>query len=814
MSLLRTGSPRGRQLVAPVGNTVATRGSPRERPKAVVNPKPNLRPILNSSPFEEVSLQREAATQRDADVVADAVEAVDVDADVELDAELELPTPTRPPVTKPPSLSDYSYLLQASARPQVSHGPQTCRELRPVGACLSQYLPQWKEITDDPWVLDVISNGYGPTFTDERPPLTREWWKFETIGRGTSPEKAALLQAYTQELLDKKAIEPVLNPQSLGHYSLMFLVTKKGTDKLRPIINLKPLNSYLDIPTFEMETTESVSNAVQPGDWGTSLDLTDAYFHVPMASWFKKYLRIVVNGKIYQYRALPFGLSTSPRVFTKMLQPVAVYLHSLGIHLHRFLDDFLIRSQSKEQCLMWTHFTLALLLFLGLGVSLEKSDLIPSQTFKYIGILFLTALGLMVPPEDRLLKVQSLGEHLLTGHHPASQWLSLLGLLGSAEKQVPFGRLHIRPIHFCVRRQFRIGVHPLHKLVEADQEARQAILWWLDRENTLKGQPLGQFVPDMTLNTDASEEGWGAHAPGVQASGVWPPDQNLSVNALELLAVIRALQSNPEFWKGKKVLIATDNTSTVAYINHQGATKSMTLMDLSYDLFHLVDQLGMTIKANHIPGRLNCQADLLSRQHQAVNTEWSLNPEIASLIWPIWGMPHLDLMATSLNHQLPIYVSPFPDPQAHAVDAMSLSWERLDGYVFPPWPLIHRVLLKMQLHHCMLTAIVPRWPNSPWFPLLLESLIDYPRRLPYSHDLLYQPLNELRHGAIHSLDLHVCRLSSTKSLIKAFQRKCLRESPREAELTPHWQSMIPSGRSSVFGVVNGISIHSMPLFQR
>ncbi len=526
------------------GKIVAARANPNPR-RVRVGAEGSL-----SSPFERTSLPPGA-------LAVVPLEDVDVDADAVAHVVGGVEPPTPPPIrrirpssnrlqapaTQPQSLFDCSAL--ATVQPQTPSGLQTCRDLRPVGACLTQFLHAWEEITQDHWVLNVISNGYAPSFPEDRPPLTRLWRKFESITGRTPPKQAVLLQEHIQELLAKKAIEPVKDQQSLGFYSHMFLVPKKN-GKLRPIINLKQLNSFLDVPTFQMETARSVASAVQPGDWATSLDLTDAYFHVPIAPWFRKYLRIVVNGQIYQYRALPFGLSTSPRVFTKMLEPVAVFLHSRGIHIHRYLDDLLIRSQSRDQCLEWTLFTLALLFRLGLGVNLEKSDLTPAQVFKYIGILFLTALGLMTPPEDRLLNIQTLGELLLSKECPASQWLSFIGLLGSAEKQVPFGRLNIRPIHFCLRHQFLIGVHPLEKLVKVNQEARQAILWWLDRSNTQKGQPLGQFQPDLTLNTDASMTGWGAHAPGFQASGDWSPEQlHLSINALELMAVTR---TTPRLW--------------------------------------------------------------------------------------------------------------------------------------------------------------------------------------------------------------------------------------------------------------------------
>ena len=696
--------------------------------------------------------------------------------------------------------------------PWVSTGPDhfvTCRDLRPVGGCLTHNINVWRMVTHDPWILNVVANGYSPVFEGPRPPLTREWESHESITRSTPPDRALLLREHVQELLAKDAIEPVWDQKSLGFYSHMFLVPKKN-GKLRPIINLRELNRHLVIPSFKMETSVSIAAAVQPGDWATSLDLTDAYFHVPIAFWFRKYLRIVVEGSVYQYKALPFGLSTSPLVFTKMLEPVAVFLHSRGIIFHRYLDDFLIRCQSQSLCLEWTHVTLHLLYWLGWGVSLEKSDFVPSQTFQYIGILFLTLLGIMRPPDDRIDKILEMAQRILSGPQTARTWLSFLGLLGSAEKQVPYGRLHIRPIHFCLHSQYRALSHSLDHPVVVDQEAVQAINWWTNLDNLKAGQPLGRFHPDITLYTDASKTtGWGAHAPGFQASGQWSLEEaSLSINALELLAVHRALSMEDSLWKGKKVLVATDNSTAVAYINHQGGTRSMTLMNITYRLYDRVKELGVTLRARHIPGRLNRFADLLSRSDQVVNTEWTLCPRVAKMIWSVWGTPHLDLMATPLNSQLPVFVCPYPEDRAHHVDAMSFAWDGLDAYVFPPWPMIEQVLIKMQSHSCLLTMVVPRWPNRPWFPLLLQALVDFPRRLPLRDDLLRMPHNNLVHQQIRSLDLHVCRLSSSKPLHRAFLETCRRESLQGVAQTPPTGSTIRSGNVSLFGALNGISIPS------
>ena len=56
----------------------------------------------------------------------------------------------------------------------------------------------------------------------------------------------------------------------------------------------------------------------------------------------------VAHGCTYQFKALCFGLSTTPQVFTQVMAPVLTILHSLGIRMRRYLDDWLVQSFSRE----------------------------------------------------------------------------------------------------------------------------------------------------------------------------------------------------------------------------------------------------------------------------------------------------------------------------------------------------------------------------------------------------------------------------------------------------------------------------------
>ena len=138
----------------------------------------------------------------------------------------------------------------------------------------------------------------------------------------------------------------------------------------------------------------------------------------------------------------------------------------------------------------------------------------------------------------------------------------------------------------------------------------------------------------------------------------------------------------------KIVLVATDNTTVVAYINKEGGMRSGPLCALLWRILTWCSQRQVTLKARHIPGRLNVIADKLSRLGQTIQTEWSLLPEIFQQICNQWHRPQVDLFATRFNHKLPQFVSPVPDSLAIAVDALTLPWGDLDAYAFPPTAIL------------------------------------------------------------------------------------------------------------------------------
>ena len=553
------------------------------------------------------------------------------------------------------------------------------------------------------------------------------------------------------------AVEPA--PQSPGFYSRLFLV-KKASGSWRPIIDLSTLNHYVTSSRFHMETPRSVLNSIRPGDWMISLDLQDAYLQVPVHHDSCRFLRFVVDGKLFQFRVLCFGLTTAPQVFTRIMAPVSAILHRHGVRMLRYLDDWLILASSEIACLQSRDRLLAVCTELGIQVNLTKSSLVPSQSIVYLGmeILSLPFIARPTPTRaDNLIRL--IEEFLSTPSPPAFLWRRLLGHLSSLILLVPGGMIRMRLLQLCLKDQwdflddqFQVSWSPL---------CREDLLWWSRKVQLREGVSFSLPAPDISFFSDASDVGWGALVGEHHASGLWLPHQKaLSINMRELLAVQLGLQAFEHLIVGMSVALFCDNTTTVAYLRRSGGTFSSTLNSTAREVLLWAESRHIRLLPQFIMGSSNVTADALSRPNQVIGSEWTLHQEVVDQLVHRWPAM-IDLFATALTARLPVYFSPASDPRAAGTDALLQPWDDLQAYAFPPIAIIRRVLLKLRSSkNCELTLIAPFWPQRDWFPDLLELLSDVPITLSDRRDLLRQPHFHRFHQNLPMLRLTAWRLSS------------------------------------------------------
>ena len=354
------------------------------------------------------------------------------------------------------------------------------------GARLGNYWKVWENFKVHPRVVLVLKQGYCLPFK-QKPPLAR----YPTIKSSYSdPVKQKALLESVQQMVQKRAVVPVQNKNSLGFYSRLFLVPKPE-NKWRPVIDLSVVNTFLHVPTFKMETAEVIRASLQAGEWVASIDLTDAYFHDPIHQKFQKYLRdcsfgvhsSCERGQIHS----TFTGGSNPSVFGQLAGEIQ------GSRVLCSGRSKIVKSNRK----------------VGLDCQFEKSELKPTQDLEFLGYRFNLREGLVYPNQKKLDKLRILAVSIFQGHSTTPRKLmSLIGVMTSMKKTVPLGRIHMRPFQWFLKTNWQFP-QSLDKAVPISQLIKDHLAWWMDPQNLLKGSNLHQKEHNMLMFTDASEKGWG-----------------------------------------------------------------------------------------------------------------------------------------------------------------------------------------------------------------------------------------------------------------------------------------------------------------
>ena len=249
---------------------------------------------------------------------------------------------------------------------------------RPLGGRLRHFGQAWARVTGDPWVLRAVA-GVELELTGVPIPAERPG------RRPMSVDQVTVLTAEVTALLEKDVIFEV--PRGQESFLSPLFAVPKSDGKIRPVVDLRQLNTFCRVPPFQDGGDSSSSRHPRAGRLfgqgrpegrvSVSPDSPDA----PAS------LGLQVGGQsLSSSGALPFGLASAPFTFTKILHPVMVVLRQLGIRLIVYLDDILVLGRTAEETSQAVTTLLHLLYTLGFVVNLAKSVLTPSQVLEVSGV--------------------------------------------------------------------------------------------------------------------------------------------------------------------------------------------------------------------------------------------------------------------------------------------------------------------------------------------------------------------------------------------------------------------------------------------
>ena len=380
---------------------------------------------------------------------------------------------------------------------------------------------------------------------------------------------------------------------------------------------------------------------------------------------------------MYEFACLPFGLSSAPRVFTKLIKPLVAQLLKQGIRLIIYLENILIMAETESVAKHYAQTTCNLLETLGFVINYQKSLLVPSKQMEFLGFLINFQTMTLAPPLGKNPKSY---ERVSTSPRGASGYSARIGqgsrspyvyhssCLSSPPPPPPPSTFSSLTGKQNQSSRFASNIRALDPTNYTGQRATGVVegqLTSLER----KGPSYRESI--LNYRDRCLQKRLGAFCIGTSTEGEWSQaESSLHINWLELLAGAFLIKTFTKRRVQMTVRPVKDNMSAAHYINKMGGAKSPVLSRLALDLWDWCLEHKIEVEAEYLPGILNTRADkdstvMLDRHN------WKIDPQVFSIINQLWGPLEVDLFASRLTNQLPRYYCWRPDPLAEASDAFS-----------------------------------------------------------------------------------------------------------------------------------------------
>lgn len=510
--------------------------------------------------------------------------------------------------------------------------------------------------------------------------------------------------------------------QTEGQFISKIFLVPKQSGGFRLVLNLKQLNKFVHTEHFKLEDHKTVIRLLKKGCFMASVDLTDAYYLISVREADRKYLRFIFEGILFEFLVLPFGLSSAPYVFTKILKPLISILRNEGFKSVIYLDDLLLLADSYFECNRNVSRTIELLEFLGFLINKQKSQLVPVNEIQYLGFVYNSIDMTVALPDSKILKLSSQIDKFINLQNCTIRvFAQFIGLLVSACPAIPYGWLYTK----LFEREKFLALIKNHNNYDAvmsiPKSLKDEFRWWQCNVASVKN-PIRDTVFSLEIFSDASRSGWGIFCDGRKSHGFWSVDDLVhDINFLELKAAFFGLKCFAKGYRNCQILLRIDNTTAIAYINRMGSVQFVELSKVAREIWRWCEQRNIWIVASYIPSKENVEADFESRRLKT-ETEYELSSAGFNKIVNTLGCPDIDLFASRANNKCRRYVSWLPDPDAFTIDAFTVSWKPFFFYAFPPFAILLKVLQKIRSEKARGIVVVPLWPAQPWYPEFIALL--------------------------------------------------------------------------------------------
>ena len=569
----------------------------------------------------------------------------------------------------------------------------------------------WSHVGASEFVLSIISNGYSLNFNS----VPNCSILSHADNRASAKKESEFVEGELERLLESGA---VVEKQARAEWPLGVAEGKK----LRLIHDLSELNLSLNKSNFSLESLENAWPLLDSCNFLATFDLRAGYHHIPMSESASEMLGFVWKSRHFQFRALPFGLSSGPFVFTKVFRVLVSYWRSLGVKVFLYLDDGLIVGETRTECERSVRIVRETLNRAGAQVAEEKSDWSTREIGEWLGYVIDLAGKTVSLTERRIEKAVARLKHLGGGCPSIRDREVVQGTINSCHLvSGDTASLLSREISTVVANAVSAGSSG-DTVVPLSERERGEIHGWLSefRERTTRSCKTDSWVPQAVIECDASAEALGAvlkfRNSIISTSKNLSREERVESSAYrELLAVGFAIETFGEQLGGASVIIRTDSQAATSVLK-RGSMKPH-LHEIAMRVFHDTRKHCISARFCWVPRDQNVLADEASRDVD--RDDWAIQQEKFLLCCRRWGRPQIDVFADEKNAKCQQFFSRRWCKGSSGEDAFEWpeAWRR-DAFLWlvPPPSMLLRTLV--MAHRMGSRAIMgfPMWRSSPAFP--------------------------------------------------------------------------------------------------
>ena len=360
------------------------------------------------------------------------------------------------------------------------------------GGQLKLHSDKWAELTSDPFILQAIS-GYQIEFKDECFPPQQEKRSYPYKRK---EDEMTAIDAEIQKLLKKGVIEHTSH-ENVELISCIFTRPKKSGG-IRIILDLSKLNESVEYHHFKMDNFHTAAQVITQDCYMASIDLQDAYYSVPIHDQSRKYLKFMWQEQLFQFTALPNGLSSAPRLFTKIMKPVFAKLRQQGVKVVGFIDDTLVMGHTKHE-----------------------TEAAVTKTKELMGFMINSREMTVRLPNDKIVDIIDACASLIHTEKPTIRHVArVIGKLVAAMPATQHGAMYYQKLEHNKIIALQKNKGHFDRGMNLSNDALSELEWWIENiEHSFSS--LIQSKPNIIIQSDASGMGWGATNLTDSCGGKW-----------------------------------------------------------------------------------------------------------------------------------------------------------------------------------------------------------------------------------------------------------------------------------------------------